>query len=109
MAAAPFSLSLGSTYGITLTLMCLCRYEPRLPDGSFSNQKSNFGYILEGLRNENVVIFYSHLEYLTAIGFILWQSGKFSGQLVYFFRFLVCCTKKNLATLVRTRGILISG
>jgi hypothetical protein len=35
-----------------------------LPDGLFSNQKSHFGLIFEGLRLENVDIFYGHLEYL---------------------------------------------
>jgi hypothetical protein len=35
-----------------------------LPDGSFSNQKSQLGYIFEW---KNVVIFYDRLEYLMAI------------------------------------------
>jgi hypothetical protein len=34
-----------------------------LPDGLFSNQKSQFGKILDGLRLENVDIFNGHLEY----------------------------------------------
>jgi hypothetical protein len=42
-----------------------------LPDGFFSNQKSQFGKILEGLRWENVDIFYGHLEYFTDIWDIL--------------------------------------
>jgi hypothetical protein len=33
----------------------------RLPDGLFSYQKSQLGYILEGLIVENIVIFYGHL------------------------------------------------
>jgi hypothetical protein len=32
-----------------------------LPDGLFSNQKSQFGLILKRLRLENVDIFYGHL------------------------------------------------
>jgi hypothetical protein len=32
-----------------------------LPDGLFSNQKSQFWYILEGLGMGNVGIFYDHL------------------------------------------------
>jgi hypothetical protein len=40
---------------------------PGLPDGLFSNQKSQFGLILEGSRLENVNIFYAHLEYFTDI------------------------------------------
>jgi hypothetical protein len=38
-----------------------------LPDGLFSNQKSQFGYILEGLRLDNVNIFYDHKDYFTDI------------------------------------------
>jgi hypothetical protein len=38
-----------------------------LPDGLFSNQKSQFGSIWEGLRLENVNIFYGHLKYFTDI------------------------------------------
>jgi hypothetical protein len=33
-----------------------------LPDGIFANEKSKFGYILEGLAMEDVHIFYVHLE-----------------------------------------------
>jgi hypothetical protein len=42
-----------------------------LPDGLFSNQKSQFGKILEGLRLENVYIFYGHWEYFMEIWDIL--------------------------------------
>jgi hypothetical protein len=38
-----------------------------LPDGLLSNQKSKFGEILEGLRSENVDMFYGNLEYFTDI------------------------------------------
>jgi hypothetical protein len=44
---------------------------PGLPDGFFSNQKSQFGQILEDLRCENVDIFCGHLEYFTNIWDIL--------------------------------------
>jgi hypothetical protein len=64
-----------------------------LPDGFFSNQKFQFGQILEGLRWENVDIFYGQLEYFTDIWDILLQGGTF-------FPVLVSCAKKNLATLV---------
>jgi hypothetical protein len=37
---------------------------PGLPDGLFSDQKYQFGYILEGLRMENARIFHGHLEYI---------------------------------------------
>jgi hypothetical protein len=55
-----------------------------LPDGMFSNQKSKFGYILEGLGIKKLVyfmaiwnilrpfgIFYGHLEYITSVWYIL--------------------------------------
>jgi hypothetical protein len=40
---------------------------PGLPDGLFSNQKSQFGKKILGLRLENVAIFYGHLENLMDI------------------------------------------
>jgi uncharacterized membrane protein YuzA (DUF378 family) len=43
-----------------------------LPDGIFSNPKSRFGLILEGLEMEKVGIFFGHSEYITAILYILW-------------------------------------
>jgi hypothetical protein len=63
----------------------------------FSNQKSQFRYILEGHGTENVGIFYGCLEYLTAIWYISWPFGAFCGHLVYFSRFGMLLT--NLATL----------
>jgi hypothetical protein len=48
-----------------------------LPDDLFSNQKSQFGYILERLGMDNVGIFYEHLEYFTAIWYSLWSFGIF--------------------------------
>jgi hypothetical protein len=64
-----------------------------LPDGLFSNQNPNFGYILEGLEMEIVGIH------------ILWPVGLFTaiwyilGLLGIFFPNLACCTKKHLAKL----------
>jgi hypothetical protein len=45
--------------------------ESGLPDGFFSNQKFQFGKILERLGWENVDIFHGHLEYFTNIWDIL--------------------------------------
>jgi hypothetical protein len=42
-----------------------------LPDGLFSNQKSQFGYIFEGLSLYNLDIFFDHFEYFTDIWDIL--------------------------------------
>jgi hypothetical protein len=47
-----------------------------LPDGLFSNQKSQFGYIWEGLRIENAGLFYGHLEYFTVIWYIKRPFGN---------------------------------
>jgi hypothetical protein len=63
------------------------KYGTGLPDGLFSNQKSEFGYILVGLGMEKVGIFYDYLEYFTAIWYILWPFGIVCGHLVYFSRF----------------------
>jgi hypothetical protein len=54
----------------------------------------------EGLVIENILCCY--LEYFTALWQILWQFGKFCGNLVYYYPFLVCFTMKNLATLAST-------
>jgi hypothetical protein len=45
-----------------------------LPDGLFSNQKSQFGKILEGLGMENAGVLYGHLLYLRSFGIftIIW-------------------------------------
>jgi hypothetical protein len=48
----------------------------------FSNPKSQLGKILEGLRMENVGIFYAHLEYIMAIWYIFRSIGIFLGHLV---------------------------
>jgi hypothetical protein len=70
----------------------------RFPDGLFSNQKSQFGSILEGLAMENVGIFNVLLVNFTAILNILRLFGIVFDHLVCF-PVLVSCTKKNLATL----------
>jgi hypothetical protein len=49
---------------------------PGLPDGTFSNQKSQFGSILEGFRMGLVGILNGYLEYFTEIWYILWQFGN---------------------------------
>jgi hypothetical protein len=56
--------------------MQLLSSETGLPDGLFSNQKSLFGYILEGPGTENVCIFMT-------IWNILWPYSKLNGTLVY--------------------------
>jgi hypothetical protein len=58
-----------------------------LPDGLFLYQKSQLGYILEGLGIDNVGIFYDHLEYFTAVRYNLWQFGIVCSYLVHFSRF----------------------
>jgi hypothetical protein len=46
-----------------MTVDIFIQDEAEFPDGSFSYQKSQFGYILEGLGMKNVGIFYDHSEY----------------------------------------------
>jgi hypothetical protein len=52
-----------------------------LPDGIFSNQKSLFGYLPEGLAMEVIVrpfgLFYGHLVYFVAIWYVFWLFGIF--------------------------------
>jgi hypothetical protein len=43
---------------------------------------------------ENVVIFYDHLKYFTAIRYNLWPLGIVFGRLVYFLRFGKFGTRK---------------
>jgi hypothetical protein len=50
-----------------------------LPDGLFSSQKFQFGYILEGLRLENVDMFYGHLKYFMTIWYNLCSLVHFFG------------------------------
>jgi hypothetical protein len=58
-----------------------------LPDAFFSNQKSKFGLILEGLAMEDVGIFYGHLVDFTVFCYILWTFGIVRGNLAHFSRF----------------------
>jgi hypothetical protein len=67
-----------------------------LPDGLFSNQKSQFGSILEGPGMENVDIFYDPCEYFTDIWYNLSPFGKVCGHLVYFFQFGKFGPKKKI-------------
>jgi hypothetical protein len=66
-----------------------------LPDGVFSKQKSKFGSILEGLRMENIGIFYVHLEYFTAIWYNLWPFGNVDAFWYIFPRFGILCLEKS--------------
>jgi hypothetical protein len=77
--------------------------KPGLPDGLFSNPKSQFWYILEGLAMGNLGIFYDHSVYFSAIGNILWPIWYILWSFGIFFPDLVFCTKKNLATLAPDR------
>jgi hypothetical protein len=67
---------------------------PGLPDGLFSNPKSQLWLNLEGLGMENVVIFFDHLEYFAAIWYNIWPFGIVCGHLVYFY-VLVCLEQEK--------------
>jgi hypothetical protein len=60
---------------------------PGLPDGFFSNQKFQFGKNFQGLRLENVNIFYGHSEYFMDIWNILLPFGTFCVHLLHFSSF----------------------
>jgi hypothetical protein len=55
-----------------------------LPDGLFSNQKSQFGSILEVPAMEDAGTFYDNLVYFTQILYIFWPFGIVYGHYVYF-------------------------
>jgi hypothetical protein len=74
-----------------------------LPDGIISNQKSQFGYILEGLRMENVGTFYAHLEYVIDI----WSFGNFGVIWFIFPRFGILCQEKSGNPAGRYAGLVI--
>jgi hypothetical protein len=57
---------------------------------------------LEGIAMEDFGIFYGPFVYFTANCYILWSFGTFCGLFGTFFPVLVCCIKKNLATLLHT-------
>jgi hypothetical protein len=80
-------------------------HDAGLPDGIFSYQKFQCGYILEGLGMKNMGMFQGNLEYITAAWCIVWHFGDLV-YLVYiwyiwytFGIFGIHCAKKNLATL----------
>jgi hypothetical protein len=66
-----------------------------LPDGIFPYQNSQFGYIQEGLKIENVGSVYGHWEYFKAIWYILWLFGNFAVILVYFSLFGIFYQEKS--------------
>jgi hypothetical protein len=66
-----------------------------LSDGLFSNQKSKFGKILEGLEMQDVGIFYGHLVHFTVFCYILLTFGIVCGNLVYFYRFGILYQEKS--------------
>jgi hypothetical protein len=73
----------------------MCTSTSVLPDDFFSDQKSQFGYILEDLGMENVVIYSAHLEYFMIIRYILWNLGNFIAILVFFPRFGILYQEKS--------------
>jgi hypothetical protein len=68
---------------------------PGLPDGLFSNQKSQFGGKLQGGRLENVDIFNGHLEYFS---WILYDHLAHLVFIWYIFSSFGIMHQQNLAT-----------
>jgi hypothetical protein len=66
-----------------------------LPDGLFSNQKSQFGQILEGIELKAAGILYGHLVNFPSIWYILRHFGIFCGNLVYILRFGILYHEKS--------------
>jgi uncharacterized membrane protein YiaA len=77
------------------------RFTPGLPDGIFSNQKNlNLSKVWRDLK-------WKMLVYLIAFWYIC-MVILFYDYPGYFLPVLVCCTKKNLATLVRTKDDFVN-
>jgi hypothetical protein len=66
-----------------------------LPDGIFSNQKSQIWLILECLATKDVGKFYGHLVYFTAVPYILWPFDIFWVILVRLSRFGILRREKS--------------
>jgi hypothetical protein len=60
---------------------------PGLPDGLFSNQKSQIWVNFGGLEMVNIGIFLDHLEYFMAIWYNLWPFGKVCGHSLFVSQF----------------------
>jgi hypothetical protein len=65
-----------------------------LPDGTFSNQTSKFGKILQGLAMDEVGIFYGPFFYFTVIWYVLLPLVIFCGNLVYISPFWYVAPRK---------------
>jgi hypothetical protein len=90
--------------GYTQTINACVGCTAGLPDGLFSNQQSQFGYILEGFGMKNVVIFMTTWNILRPLGKCCGNMVSFV-VLVYFSRFGIfglikiwqpCCTDTPL-------------
>jgi hypothetical protein len=75
-----------------------------LPDGIFSNRKSQFGEILLDPALEDVSLFYGYFVCFTAMRYILWPFGIFYGYLVYFSLFGMLYQEKTGRTAVCKYG-----
>jgi hypothetical protein len=86
-------------YGLMAKCVQLTRPKLVLPDGTYILKPKLPIWVSFGRScNGTFGIFYSHLFYFTAKLYILWAFGTFS----IFFSVLVCCSEKDLATLVQT-------
>jgi hypothetical protein len=65
-----------------------------MPVDLFSNQKSKFGKILEGLAMEDIGIFYGHLVHFSVFCYILLTFGIVRGKMVYFSPFWYFVSRK---------------
>jgi hypothetical protein len=67
--------------GLFQTYFFTSRSQPGLPDGIILYQNYHFGFILEGLRNQIIDIFYGHLVH-TVYG----SFSEFHSNLIYILR-----------------------
>jgi hypothetical protein len=79
----------------TYVVTTFAALSPGLPEGIFSNQKSQFGQILECLAMKEAGKFYGHLVYFTAISYTLCPFRIFCGHFGKFFRFVMLYHEKS--------------
>jgi hypothetical protein len=74
---------------------CFQHFDTGLPDGIFSNQTSQFGYIMEGRGMGKVGVLYDCLEYITAVWYMLCPFGNLVTIWYIFPRFGILCQEKS--------------
>jgi hypothetical protein len=79
-------------------------FEPRLPDGIFSDQTFQLGLILECLAMEDDGKFYGRMVCVIAISYTLWPFGIFCSPFGTFFPYWYVIPEKSGNPVLNTDG-----